>query len=143
LKYVIDACAAAALVLPDEESELVEEVLANLSEDDLILVPLLWYYEMANILTGALRRSRLREADAVAAWNLAAALGPVVDAKYGSLFGVDIMDTAISHDVSAYDAAYLELAMRESAVLLTSDRALARAAEKAGVRLARQGALGV
>jgi predicted nucleic acid-binding protein len=137
LKYVIDACAAAALVLPDEESELVEKVLAALSEDDLILVPLLWYYEMANILAGALRRGRLREADAVAAWNLAAGLGPAVDARYGPLFGVDIMDTALSHDLSAYDAAYLELAMRESAVLLTSDRVLARAAEKAGVRLAR------
>jgi predicted nucleic acid-binding protein len=40
---------------------------------------------------------------------------------------------AALHDLTAYDAAYLELAMRRGCTLVTSDKALSRAAKRAGV----------
>jgi len=135
MTYVLDACAAAALFLPEEASARVEGLVGSLGDDDSILVPHLWWYETANILAGAVRHRRLAEADAVAAWNLMAALSPETDSRAGSLFGVDIMELALSHSLSAYDASYLELAMRKRAALVTLDRDLALAAGKAGVRL--------
>lgn len=47
-----------------------------------------------------------------------------------------VMDAcAASHALSAYDAAYLELAMRSGSSLITTDQALKKAATKAGVEL--------
>jgi hypothetical protein len=46
------------------------------------------------------------------------------------------LDLVVLHGLSAYDAAYLELALRRDLPLPTKDRALIDAARRAGVRLA-------
>jgi predicted nucleic acid-binding protein len=46
-----------------------------------------------------------------------------------------VLDLGRLHNLTAYDATYLELAMRRSAVLATFDRKLAAAARAAGVRV--------
>jgi predicted nucleic acid-binding protein len=46
-----------------------------------------------------------------------------------------ILTLARAYRLSAYDAAYLELAMREGSPLATLDRDLRRAARTAGVRI--------
>ena len=43
------------------------------------------------------------------------------------------MVLARSYGLSSYDAAYLELAVRESLTLASLDRTLVKAAEKAGI----------
>lgn len=130
---VMDACASASLVLPDESSATAERVIASLGPDDRILVPHLWWYEMSNILAGALRRMRLHEADVAVAWNLITALGPETDSRLGPMYGMDLDRLAAAHSLSAYDAAYLELAMREGASLLSFDKSLCSSAVQAGV----------
>jgi predicted nucleic acid-binding protein len=47
-----------------------------------------------------------------------------------------ILSLARIHSLSAYDAAYLELAIRRGAELATKDKSLRRAAEKSGVSIA-------
>jgi predicted nucleic acid-binding protein len=49
----------------------------------------------------------------------------------------DIYSLARTYRLSAYDAAYLELAMREGVVLATLDESLSAAAAKAGVSIFR------
>jgi predicted nucleic acid-binding protein len=47
-----------------------------------------------------------------------------------------VLPLAREHQLSAYDAAYLDLAIREGAVLATLDGAMRKAARKEGVPLA-------
>jgi predicted nucleic acid-binding protein len=51
------------------------------------------------------------------------------------VFGA-VLETARRYRLAAYDAGYLELAMREALPLATLDSALRNAARAAGVRLA-------
>jgi len=131
----LDASAAASLVLSDERSEAVARVLGDLPELARVVVPTLWWYELANVLAMATRRGRIKEADSIRAWNLLCALEPVSDARTGPLHGLELVELAGRHSLSAYDAAYLELAMRTGAPLCTLDGPLRDAAERAGVRV--------
>lgn len=131
----LDASAAASLVLPDERSDAVARVLEALPELARIVVPALWWYELANVLAVAVRCGRIKEADSIRAWNLLCALEPVSDARTGPLHGLELVELAGRHGLSAYDAAYLELAMRTGAPLCTLDGPLRDAAERAGVRV--------
>jgi predicted nucleic acid-binding protein len=57
---VLDCSAALALVLPDESSAAVEDVLLSDSMADVhVLVPSLWWYECTNVLLQASRRGRI------------------------------------------------------------------------------------
>jgi predicted nucleic acid-binding protein len=46
-----------------------------------------------------------------------------------------VLITARSHNLTAYDATYLELALRTASTLATSDRTFAVAARKAGIQI--------
>jgi predicted nucleic acid-binding protein len=103
--------------------------------DGSALVPALWPLEVANVLVMAERRRRLRRADTMRLLELVGALPVVVDnpVTIGELPG--LLGLAAAHRLSAYDAAYLHLAMREQLPLATRDRALSAAARSTGVRL--------
>ena len=73
------------------------------------------------------------EADSIRAWNLLCALEPVADVRTGPLHGLELVERAGRHGLSAYDAAYLELAMRTGATLCTPWTV--RSATRAGVRV--------
>jgi predicted nucleic acid-binding protein len=98
-----------------------------------VLVPAIWPLEVANVLLVAERRRRIARADAVRFLDLLGALPIVVEppVEVGDL-GLFL---ALAHErrLSAYDAAYLHLAMREHAPLATRDRGLRAAARAAGV----------
>jgi predicted nucleic acid-binding protein len=64
-----------------------------------------------------------------------AAYDIVVDAETMSLAWAKTLDLAQQHDLSTYDAAYLELALRRQLPLATPDRPLIAAAQRAGVPL--------
>ena len=118
----------------DETTALSEAVLARLARDT-ALVPAIWPFEVANVLAVAARRRRLTEAQSTGFLGLLAQL-PIVVAD-GSSLQVAAASLAIARGrgVCAYDAAYLELAMREAVPLATCDKALAKAANEAGVAL--------
>lgn len=46
-----------------------------------------------------------------------------------------VVELSLAHELTAYDASYLELAIRRNARLATLDKALIAAAETAGVLL--------
>jgi predicted nucleic acid-binding protein len=131
---VVDASVVLAWCLADEISEYADRVLATVAVNGAV-VPGIWPVEVANGLVVAERRRRLTEAQVWASANLVRSL-PVevrqidVDSALGSA-----LDLSRSHDLSLYDAAYLDLAMREGLPLATQDSRLSDAAKAVGVAL--------
>jgi len=131
MAIVLDASAALAAVLPDEESAFSEAaVAAGLKEG--IVAPALWRYEVQNGLLVALRRKRL---DAESLGEVLEALrtfAPMLRAPEG--LGIELR-LAQEHALTAYDAAYLAVALAVDGKLATVDRTLRAAAAAAGVKL--------
>ncbi len=96
-------------------------------------VPDLWYLEVCNVSLGAERRGDVGAGDVEAFLahleDLPIRVDPMSSAKAFSR----TLGLARSYSLSAYDAAYLELAIRENVALATLDKALRKAAKRAGV----------
>lgn len=129
---VIDASVSAGWFLEDQASAYTDVVLDRVAHAG-ARVPSLWPYEMANLLTTAARRGRLDE-DRLAHIHAALAALPVhVDEIEPPSLMPSLVRIARTHRLSAYDAAYLELALRTGSSMATRDAALRAAAENAGV----------
>ncbi len=100
------------------------------------VVPTIWPLEIANALLVAERKKRIAPSEVGQFISLLLELGFRVDTATSTQAFGDIHSLARAHGLSVYDAAYLELAMREGLPIATSDDALKRAARKAGVALA-------
>ncbi len=133
IEVVIDCSVALAWVLPDECSPRADRLRRRLSRGSRLWVPALWWYELSNALVTAQRRRRLTDADAKLAFDQYRRL-PIeteFDRDTESLWRTCLL--AVHYGLSAYDAAYLEIAHRKGLRLATLDRALIIAARKAGV----------
>lgn len=128
--FVVDASVSAAWFLPDEATEATEAALQATATQDL-WVPALWLLEMGNLLLSAQRRKRITADKRRELAQAAAALRLRVDREPVAIPALD--ELAARHGLSAYDAAYLELALRRSLPLATQDAVLAAAMVKAGV----------
>jgi predicted nucleic acid-binding protein len=108
-------------------------ILEQLSADSAI-VPVLWFYEIGNGLTMACRRKRITTQQVEE--YLAKIRRLPIHAENADPPGIlRLPDVARAYELTNYDAAYLELAMRRGVALATTDNALRRAANKAGVAL--------
>jgi predicted nucleic acid-binding protein len=135
---VLDASVALAWCYPDENREYAYRVLDKLV-DTRGIVPTHWRLEVANaILTGE-RKGRLAAGDILRFFALLESLSLVTDTQTSARSLTDIIGLARTHALTSYDAAYLELAMRENLMLATLDAALRKAAKSAGVRLFDRG----
>ena len=101
-----------------------------------VWVPALWLLEIGNLLLSAQRRKRITSEKRRELAAAAAALRIRVDREPVLITTLD--EIAARHALTAYDAAYLELALRRSLPLATQDSALTAAMAKAGVSLYEQ-----
>ena len=127
--WVIDASVTMPWFFPDEATTFTEELLDSLGNQEL-WVPTLWVLECTNVLQSAQRRRRI---DATRRAEVAGQLSelPVrLDPQMPDFVGLDRL--ASTHGLSAYDAAYLELALRRSLVLVSLDDRLIAAARGLG-----------
>lgn len=130
--FVLDCSVGMAWCFEDEADRYADGVLDRLV-DESALVPPLWPLEIANVLVVAERRRRLRRSDSARFLELVGALPIAVDTATPN--PSHLLAVAREHSLSAYDAAYLALAMREGIPLATRDRALGKAARRCGVAL--------
>jgi predicted nucleic acid-binding protein len=100
-------------------------------------VPALWTLEVANALTALVRRRKLTENERQSALGWLRALPIRLDHEAASLAFSRLTELAVSHQLSIYDAVYLELAMRRKLRLGCKDGPLRAAAERSGVALWR------
>jgi predicted nucleic acid-binding protein len=135
MDFVLDSSLALAWGLPDEASERADRLLPRPSRKHGFWVPALWWYELANALTMARRRRRLDETDRSRLIDLYRALPIQTDSVLNAETIRMLQVLADAYRLSAYDAAYVELAQRRGLGLATLDRRLAQAARGAGVDL--------
>ena len=131
---VLDASIAMTWCYPDEHSDFAYSVLDTL-EHRPAMVPALWAMEVANALAVGESRRRLTSSDIARFFELLQGLPIETDTQTASRALTDTLQLARTHGLSAYDAAYLELAMREGWTLATLDRQLKRAAKAVGVKV--------
>lgn len=98
-------------------------------------VPGLWYGEVANTLLVFERAKRLTEQDSVRYLVDLGLLTIKQDDLPCAATQSRVVELGRRHKLTAYDATYLELAMRTGGVLATFDRQLAEAARAAGARV--------
>jgi predicted nucleic acid-binding protein len=103
--------------------------------DDGAVVPALWRLEVANSLTGAVRRARIDADFRRAALANLALLDITTDQHTDSRAWGETLALADRFRLTLYDAAYLELAQRRSPPLATLDGNLPAAAGALGIRL--------
>ena len=132
---VVDASVAIAWVVrsqvSDQESlDLLDSVLAG----SVIVVPVLWAFEVANSLLALLRRRVVDDGQYERARNNLASLQSIVDEEGPRLALTETSTLAQKYSLSVYDAVYLELALRRRLPLATRDSSLNKAAKRAGVR---------
>jgi predicted nucleic acid-binding protein len=131
---VIDASAVLAWCFEDaggpEADALIERVAAEGAA-----VPGLWPLEIAGGLVIGERRGRISQAESAAFVAMIEELPIVADPATGARALHETMSLAREHELTAYDAAYLELAMRLGVPLATGDCKLRTAAQRVGVVL--------
>lgn len=129
---VVDASATLAWFLRDEQDGRADAALRRL-EDDVAVVPGIWALEVANALVAAERRGRISEAETGRILALLDGLPVDEDPAPREVTQSAVVELARRHGLSAYDAAYLELAVRRGAALATLDGRLHEAAAASGV----------
>lgn len=134
---VFDNSVLAAWVL-GEETPGVEQAIALLADHE-GHVPSLWSWEFANILVVSQRRGRITPAQAAQAAAIVQGLGLRVEHIAPEHVLSQVASLALAYGLTAYDAAYLDLAMRLGATLATLDAALIRAAASCAVPLVHVG----
>jgi predicted nucleic acid-binding protein len=97
------------------------------------VVPAIWPLEVANAVLMGERRKRSTEAQATQWLNHLDSLPISVDDETAAHAWGDVLRLARAHRLSAYDAAYLELALRRILPLATLDGPLKTAAKAIGV----------
>jgi predicted nucleic acid-binding protein len=132
--FVIDASVALAWCFDDEATES-SRALLDRFENEQAAVPSLWHLELANALALGERNRRITPARTSEFIALIVGLPIVVDEQTPNRALCAVLELARSERLSAYDASYLELAMRRGIPLATKDDDLAKAARRAGVML--------
>ena len=131
MPFVLDALVTATWCFPDEEHETAEAAFDRLDGDEAV-VPALWWFEIRNILVVNERRGRIDAAETACFLADLERLSTRIDRDPDS---EAVLGLARKHNLTGYDAAYLELARRLDLPLATLDRALAAAARADGVPL--------
>jgi len=130
MTFVIDTSATVGWCIDNQATDYSEAVGSALGRDD-AFAPQLWRLEMTNALRTACRRKVL---DLAGAHQFLAAMDglPItidsIQARPSELFAL-----ALRYGLSAYDAVYLDLALRLQLPLATQDAALREAALASGV----------
>ena len=99
------------------------------------VVPNLWHLEAANVLLEATRRKEINVAEAERFTSQLESLPIAVDSMTAHQSFGHGMTLAAAYGLSSYDAAYLELALREGLPLASLDKGLIRAAKKADIEI--------
>jgi predicted nucleic acid-binding protein len=133
--FVLDASIAISWCFPGDPTEdtpYSRRVLQELASSD-AMVPEIWAFEIANsIFVSYSRRKRISEQQITEYLSLLQALPIRVDIQ-SHWANVDLESLARHDNLAAYDAAYLDLAMRTNLALATSDEPLRRAAIARGI----------
>jgi predicted nucleic acid-binding protein len=130
--FVLDASLTLSWCFADEETPYSRDVLASL-ETTYAVVPALWPFEVVSVLALAERKRRITQEGIEEFLDMLRRLPIQIERREALWLWQAILPLVREHRLSAYDAAYLELAKRERMCLATLDQALQEASRTAGV----------
>jgi predicted nucleic acid-binding protein len=133
-RFVLDCSLAMSWCFQNEQSAATERLLDDFTRGTTALVPVLWVWEVNNVLITAQRERRIDAAKRHQQMSLLRRLPITVDEQGYQHAWSDTANLALAHNLTAYDASYLELALREGLPLASLDRDLRKAAQKAGAK---------
>ena len=134
-RFVLDASVVLTWCFPDENAAMAQHVAGLFKQGDTAVAPSFWPHEVLNALLAGEKRKRISRALVQSFLDDLAKL-PIVPEQFpaGIVFG-RLQRLSREHGLTAYDAAYLDLALDNGLPLATLDEDLARACKKARVRL--------
>lgn len=132
--FVLDCSITMAWCFEDESSDYTNTILENFKFTAAI-VPTIWPLEVANVLLQAKQNKRLTEVQSANFIDALSSFRIIVDSSTTSRAMHSIYVLAGQLNLTIYDAAYLELAIREKIPLLTLDKELIKAAKKLHISL--------
>lgn len=130
---VVDVSAILPLAFSDEDHSYSREVVRAVADEGATVPPLFWFEVWNVLVTNEVRRNRIireqsaRFVELLEQMRIEIAALPQSDA---------LLSVAREHDITAYDAAYLELALRLNAPIATKDEKLSRIASSASLLFA-------
>lgn len=134
MSIIADISVVLAWLFKEEQTTKALDVLRRVEKEGL-LVPPLWWSELENGILMGERRGRKTPAETSAFLNLVRALPIRTDDTPRHRVSDDILDIGRRHNLTSYDAIYLELAVREGAPLATFDEAMRKCARGIGVKI--------
>lgn len=132
--FVLDCSIAVSWCFEDKASEECDALLERV-RDEGALVPSLWHLELGNVMIQAERRGRVMSADVTTRLELIGDLPIVTDGETPLRALHEILALARAENLTTYDAAYLELAIRRGLPLATNDKRLRSAGKNTGVQI--------
>lgn len=136
-RFVLDNSVAMRWLLASKkkiDQMYAEKVLQSLVEVEAV-VPHLWHLEAVNVLLGAEKRGELETAEVEGFIAQLESLPIQVDPLTAHQAFSRTLGLARAYKLSSYDAAYLELAIREGLPLAALDKGLQKAAKQSDVEL--------
>ena len=134
MTVVVDSSVSLAWCFEDEQTEPVMTLLDRVAEEG-AFAPQLWPLEALNGLLMAERRGRLDGARRQRLAGLLQSLPIMIDAETAGQAWSAVARLAEQFRLTAYDAAYLELAQRRTLPLATLDQQLRAAGKALGLTL--------
>jgi predicted nucleic acid-binding protein len=135
VNFVLDSSLAMAFVFRDEATPETDQILDSLGQGAKAFTPALWRFEVGNVLLMAERRRRITQAECHRHLTSLQSLPVELDDNaWGEAWSATPL-LARQRQLTLYDAAYLELAIRRGVPLGSLDGDLRKAAKAEGVKL--------
>jgi predicted nucleic acid-binding protein len=137
-RFVLDASVVLTWCFPDENAAPAQHVAGLFKRGDTAVAPSFWPHEVLNALLVGEKRKRISKEQVGGFLDDLATLPIVLDQFPASVVFDRIQHLSREHGLTAYDAAYLDLALGSGLPLATLDEDLVRACKKARVRLVQE-----
>ena len=135
MSLVLDASVTIAWCIEADATPYTEQILGRLEEGEQAWVPALWKLEVVNALLKAKRQGRVTVERAKEFLGELLDLAIEIDNECLVKADNEIFQLGLEHQLSSYDAAYLELAQRRKLPRATEDNNLVLAAKARAVFL--------
>lgn len=133
--FVADASVTLCWCFEDEAQPWTEQLLDRVQHGDQMIVPAHWPAEITNALLIGVRRKRVPLDRPNLFWDTLSILPIEIELPLHSQQAKSVLKLCTTHNLTVYDAIYLEAALRRGLPLVSLDVDLRRASQAEGVRL--------
>lgn len=134
-RFIIDASIVLAWCFPDETAAAADHVADMFRHGDTAIAPSFWPHEVVNSLLVGEKRKRISKALTQDFLDDLAKLPILLEQSPAKIVFDRIQNLSREHGLTAYDSAYLDLALDRGLPIATLDADLIRSCKRAHVRL--------